>query len=114
MKFMRRITGYSLLDHKKNEDILEELKVDPIENKLAQYKQKWLNHVSRMKNIRYPSQILDCRSIGRRRTGRSLKRLLDGYSRGVEAGHLFGLTSWLEEEEEDINSSPGLLGCDTV
>jgi len=40
MKFMRRITGYSLLDHKKNEDILEELKVDPIENKLAQCKQK--------------------------------------------------------------------------
>jgi len=29
-------------------DILEDLKVDLVEKKLAQYKQKWLNHVSRM------------------------------------------------------------------
>jgi len=36
MEFMRRTAGYSLLDHRKNENILEELKVDPIENKLTQ------------------------------------------------------------------------------
>jgi len=28
-----------------------------VENKLAQYKQKWLNHVSRMKDIRYPKHL---------------------------------------------------------
>jgi hypothetical protein len=38
----------------KNEDILEEIKVDPLEKKLAEYKQKLLNHVNRMKNIRHP------------------------------------------------------------
>jgi len=27
MKFIRRTAGYSLLDHRRNEDILEELKV---------------------------------------------------------------------------------------
>jgi len=36
------------LNHGKNEDTLEELKVDTVERKLAQYKQKWLHHVSRM------------------------------------------------------------------
>jgi hypothetical protein len=40
MKFMRRTTGYSLLDHRRNEDIFEELKAEPVEKKLAQCKQK--------------------------------------------------------------------------
>jgi hypothetical protein len=38
MKFMRRAAGYGLLDHRINEGISEELKVDPVENKLAQHK----------------------------------------------------------------------------
>jgi hypothetical protein len=42
----------SLLDHKRKEDILEELKVDLEKKKLAQYKQKWLNYVRRMESIR--------------------------------------------------------------
>jgi hypothetical protein len=38
MKFTRRRAGYILSDHTRNEDILEELNVDPVEKKLAQYK----------------------------------------------------------------------------
>ena len=34
MKFLRRTAGYTLLDHKRNDEILEELKVQPAENKL--------------------------------------------------------------------------------
>jgi hypothetical protein len=30
-----------LLDHRRNEGVLEELKVDPAERTLTQYKQKW-------------------------------------------------------------------------
>jgi hypothetical protein len=37
IKCMRRIAGYSLLDHRRNENILEELYVDPVEKKLAKY-----------------------------------------------------------------------------
>jgi hypothetical protein len=57
-----RTTG--LRDNTRNENILEELKDDPVENKLAQYKQKLLNHVSRMEDITYTKQ-LDYRPIGR-------------------------------------------------
>jgi hypothetical protein len=39
----------------------------PRRKKLAQYKQKWLNHVSRMERNRYRKQLLDYRPIGRRR-----------------------------------------------
>jgi len=48
MKFMRCAARCSLLDHRKNEDIL-----DSVESKLAQYKEKTLNHVSRMRDIGY-------------------------------------------------------------
>jgi hypothetical protein len=39
MKFMSHGAGYNLLDHRRNEDILEELKAKPVKKKLAQYKQ---------------------------------------------------------------------------
>jgi hypothetical protein len=58
MKFILRTGRCSLLDHRRNYDILEEFKVDPVENKLGQYKQKWLNHISRMED-RHPKQRLD-------------------------------------------------------
>jgi hypothetical protein len=50
--------GDSLLDHKRNDDILKELKEDPVEKKLEKYKEKWLNYVSRMEDIRYPKQLI--------------------------------------------------------
>jgi hypothetical protein len=39
VKFRGPITGYSLQDYRRKEDILEELKVDPVEMKLAQSNQ---------------------------------------------------------------------------
>jgi len=41
-----------------------------------------------MENIRYPKQLFDYRPIGRQRPGRPLKRLLYGYNREAETGHL--------------------------
>jgi len=52
IKFFRRI-GYTLLDHKRNE-LLEELKVQPVDKKLRRYKSNWLEHVIRMNKNRMP------------------------------------------------------------
>jgi len=38
MKFFRRTAGYTLFDHKSNEEILEELKAEPVDKKLRRYK----------------------------------------------------------------------------
>jgi len=38
-KFTRSTLGCCLLDHRRNEDILGGLQVDPVQKKLAQYKQ---------------------------------------------------------------------------
>jgi hypothetical protein len=57
MKFMRPTGVYSLLDHGRSEDILE-LNVDAMK-KIAQYKQKWLNHVSRREMLDLSEEELD-------------------------------------------------------
>jgi hypothetical protein len=59
----------------------------PVETKLAQYTQRWLNRVSKMEHIRYRKQFLDYRPIGRR-LGRPLRRTLEGYNRDAAEGHL--------------------------
>jgi len=51
-------SGYNLLDNGRNEDTLDELKTDPVERKLAQHEQKWLNQVGRMEDINCPKQDL--------------------------------------------------------
>jgi len=72
----RRTDGYTLLDHKRNEEILEELKVEPVE-KRRRYKSNCLRHVTRRENNRMPKIMLKYRRNERRRLGRPLKRLLD-------------------------------------
>jgi hypothetical protein len=59
MKYLRRTAGYTLLDHKRNEEILEELHVTPLEDKLCTYRHKWFQRVYRMEDNRLPKQLLN-------------------------------------------------------
>jgi len=70
-------------DHTNNEEILEELKVEPIDEKLRIYKSNWLRHVTSMDSSRMTKIVLNCRSNGRKRLGRPLKRLLDEVETGL-------------------------------
>jgi len=49
-KCFSKIAGYKLFDYKMNEEILEELKVEPADDKLRRYKSNWLRHVKKHKN----------------------------------------------------------------
>lgn len=40
--FFRRTSGSTLLDHKKSEEILEELKLESVDGKRRRYKLNWL------------------------------------------------------------------------
>jgi hypothetical protein len=57
---MRRTAGYTLLDRKKSEDILQELKVDPIMDFVQEYRKSWKEHVIRMNNNRLPKNVRVC------------------------------------------------------
>ena len=84
MKFFRRTAVCTPFDHKMNEEILEELKVEPVEEKLRRYKWNWLRRVTRMKNSNRMSNImLNYSPNGRRRLGKRLKRLLDEVETGL-------------------------------
>jgi hypothetical protein len=77
MKFFGRTAGWAFFDHKRNEDISKELKVEPAEQKLRRYKLVWLRYVTRLKSSMTPKILLNCRQNGGRRLGSHLKRLLD-------------------------------------
>jgi hypothetical protein len=53
MKFFITTIGYTLFDHKRNE-LLEEVKVQPVDKKLRKYKSNWLQHVTRTNKNRMP------------------------------------------------------------
>jgi hypothetical protein len=83
MKFFRRTAEYALFDHKRDEEILEELKVEPVGEKLRRYKSNWLQQVTRKNKNRVPKIMLNYSPIGRRRLGRPSKRLLDEVETGL-------------------------------
>jgi hypothetical protein len=57
--------GFSLLDKRRDEDILDEFKVDPMKRNQHNINKEWLNHVSRLEDIRYPEHLLEYRPIER-------------------------------------------------
>jgi hypothetical protein len=74
MKFMRRTAGYTKWDHKRNEDILTELKIEPMIHYIKHYQESWRSHVNRMNAGRFPKAILRYRPKGKRSIGRQMKR----------------------------------------
>jgi hypothetical protein len=46
MKFFSPTARFTLFDHKRNEEILEEFKVQPADEKLIRYKSNRLRHVT--------------------------------------------------------------------
>jgi hypothetical protein len=71
---MRRTAGYTLLDRKKSEDILQELKVDPIMDFVQEYRKSWKGHVIRMNNNRLPKKMFKYVPCGQRIVGRPTQR----------------------------------------
>jgi len=61
--FFRRTAGYTLFDHRRNEEILEKLQAEPVDEKLRTYNSNWLRHVTRMNN-RMPKIMLNYRPTG--------------------------------------------------
>jgi hypothetical protein len=74
MKFMRKITGFTLLDHKRNEEILKNLKVESVSKFIQNYHANLKDHIEKMNSNRTPNKLLHCRPHGKRREGRPLKR----------------------------------------
>jgi hypothetical protein len=74
MNFMRKTAGLTLWDHKRNEEILKNLKVEIIFKIIQNYRANWKEHTERMDSSRIPNNLLNYRPNGKRSLGRPLQR----------------------------------------
>jgi len=77
MKFMRKTAKYRWKDCKANEDTSSELEINPVVNKIQNYRNEWIQHVRRMDRGRLPHLIRKYQLRGKRSQGRPIERLLD-------------------------------------
>ncbi|KAJ4437888.1 hypothetical protein ANN_13827 [Periplaneta americana] len=81
MRFMRRATaGYTRWDHKKNEDIMQELQIEPIMQCISKYQLQWKCHLERMDRWRIPKALFHYHPHGKRSLGRPKKRWTENSS----------------------------------
>ena len=59
MNFSEEQWDTHFLTHKRNEEILNEFKVEPFDEKLRRYKSNWLQHATRMNSNRMPKVMLN-------------------------------------------------------
>jgi hypothetical protein len=74
IKLLRPLAGYTLRDHKYNDDIRSELGVQSITEILYIYRTNWHDHLLRMEPYRVPLQVYRYRPTDRRNVGRPKKR----------------------------------------
>jgi hypothetical protein len=58
MHFMRRTAGYTLLDHKRTEEIMKKLHTPQITEFIEKYGMNWREHAGRISADRIPKKIL--------------------------------------------------------
>ncbi|KAJ4433985.1 hypothetical protein ANN_16304 [Periplaneta americana] len=77
MRLLRPLAGYTLYDHKYNEDMRQELNTAAITETIHKYRSNWHEHVLRMPDDRLPRRLLNYRPLGYRGRGRPKKRWRD-------------------------------------
>jgi hypothetical protein len=77
MKYIRSTAGCTWTDYKTNTEIVKELKITPVLDKLLEYKRNCIQHVNRMPRNGLPRVMKQYCRTGRRNHGRPLKRLLN-------------------------------------
>ncbi|KAJ4427380.1 hypothetical protein ANN_25001 [Periplaneta americana] len=94
--------GYTKWDHKRNEDVMEELQLEPVINHVKHYQNNWVNHLHRMRRDRIPKVMLHYRPNGKRSLGRPKKRLIENSTFKVCHGSLYAVM-WLVDEPREFN-----------
>ncbi|KAJ4431469.1 hypothetical protein ANN_20067 [Periplaneta americana] len=80
MWFMRATAGYTRWDHKKNEDLMQELQIEPIMQFISKYQLQWEGHLERMNRCKIPKALLHYHPYGKRSLGRPKKRWTENSS----------------------------------
>ena len=86
MRMLRWICGHTRMDRVRNDDIRDRLEIAPIEEKLVQYRLRWLGHVQR-RPLEAPvhCRVLSQTNNMRRGRGRPKLTLGDAIKRDLKA-----------------------------
>jgi hypothetical protein len=74
MKYLRIVKGCTKIDQLRNEDILNELGISPLDEKITKYRDTWKMHFQMMEQARIPLQAYKYRPSGRRYIERPRRR----------------------------------------
>jgi hypothetical protein len=78
--------NFTLFEHKRKEGILEEMKVEPLDEKLRRNKSSWLRHATRMNKNRVTKITLNFRPNGKKTTWKTYEEYSRrGRNRYIEA-----------------------------
>jgi hypothetical protein len=77
MRFLRPLFGLTRLDHQRNPEIRNSLKVDNIVEDIKQYQRRWVDHLERMDRSRLPRLAFQYQPRGCRDRGRPRARWKD-------------------------------------
>jgi hypothetical protein len=64
VKFMRRRAKYTWQGYKTNEDILSAVTINPVVNKIQNYRNQWIHHIRRTDRDRLPHIIVKLQPCG--------------------------------------------------
>lgn len=70
MRYLRSVAGISRLEHMRNEEIRNELQIEELNQLVKDYQSKWMHHLDRMEEERFPKIAFQYRPEGRRDVGR--------------------------------------------
>jgi hypothetical protein len=79
MKFTRPLTGVTLRDRTKSEDLRNRWRVNEMVQQVQNYQFKWMQHVLRMPDNHLPRKLLKYKPHGRRDFGRPHRRWTDQF-----------------------------------
>jgi hypothetical protein len=80
MKFLRSVSGYTLLDQKRSTDTRSELNIFNLTEIIEKQKENCHEHILRITTDRLPKVLLNYKSSGYRNIGRSMARWEDAFS----------------------------------
>ena len=85
MRMVRWAMGVSLLEHRRNEEILEEAKVEPIATVMRRRRLEWFGHIKRRDETENIRAVVEMKMEGKRPIGRPKLRWYDTVRRDLKA-----------------------------
>ena len=74
LKFLRSVKRCNRRDHIRNEEMRSNLDIFAVNEKIKEYRRKWIQHIDRMEESRIPKTAKDNSPRGRKKVGRLKKR----------------------------------------